>query len=40
MSESGGAREGHPAGEGPCGVQDVACEAVKVDTFGGTVHVE
>ncbi len=34
------AREGHPAGEGPCAARDVACEAVKVDTFGGTVHVE
>ena len=33
-------REGHPAGEGAGTVRDVACEAVKADTFGGTVHVE
>ena len=33
-------REGHPAGEDPGVVREVAREAVKVDTFGGTVHVE
>ena len=40
MSESREAREGHPAGDGPSAVREVAREAVKVDTFGGTVHVE
>ena len=40
MSGFAEAREGHPAGEGPCAAREVACEAVKVDTFGGTVHVE
>ena len=40
MSESREAREGHPAGDRPSAVREVAREAVKVDTFGGTVHVE
>ena len=40
MSGFAEAREGHPAGEGPGAARDVAREAVKVDTFGGTVHVE
>ena len=40
MSGFAEAREGHPAGEGPCAAREVAREAVKVDTFGGTVHVE
>ena len=40
MSGFGETREGHPAGEGPGRVRDVAREAVKVDTFGGTVYVE
>ncbi|MXY33039.1 MAG: hypothetical protein F4186_00075, partial [Boseongicola sp. SB0676_bin_33] len=40
MSGFGGDREGHPAGEGPGAVRGVTCEAVKVDTFGGPVHVE
>ena len=36
MSES----EGHPAGELSSAAREVAREAVKLDTFGGTVHVE
>ena len=40
MSESSEALEGHPAGDGPSAVREVAREAVKLDTFGGTVHVE
>ena len=40
MSESRQALEPHPAGDGPSAARDVAREAVKVDTFSGTVHVE
>ena len=40
MSDSREALEAHPAGDGPSAVREVAREAVKVDTFGGTVHVE
>ena len=40
MSGFAEAREGHPAGEGAGAARDIAREAVKVDTFGGTVHVE
>ena len=40
MSGFAEAREGHPAGEGPGAARDIAREAVKADTFGGTVHVE
>ena len=32
--------EGHPAGDGPSAVQQVAQEAVKPGAFGGTVHVD
>ena len=40
MSESEQALEAHPAGDGPSTARELAREAVKVDTFGGTVHVE
>ena len=40
MSESEQALEAHPAGGGPSTARELAREAVKVDTFGGTVHVE
>lgn len=40
MSESRQALVPHPAGDGPSTVRELAREAVKVDTFGGTVHVE
>ena len=40
MNESREAREAHPAGDGPSAAREVAREAVKLDTFGGTVHVE
>ena len=40
MSESKQALEAHPAGDGPSTARELAREAVKVDTFGGTVHVE
>ena len=40
MSDSREALEAHPAGDGPSAVREVAREAVKVDTFGGTIHVE
>ncbi len=30
----------HPLGDGPSAGREVAREAVKLDTFGGTVHVE
>ena len=35
-----GPEEAHPLGDYPGAVRDVAREAVKVDTFGGPVHVE
>ena len=40
MSESEQALEAHAAGDGPSTARELAREAVKVDTFGGTVHVE
>ncbi len=40
MSGFEGARDDHPLGEGPGAEWEVAHEAVKVDTFGNTVHVE
>ena len=40
MSESKQALEAHPAGDGPSTARELAREAVKVDTFAGTVHVE
>ena len=40
MSESRGALESHPSGDGLSTAREVAQEAVKLDTFGGTVHVE
>ena len=40
MSESKQALDAHPAGDGPSTARELAREAVKVDTFGGTVHVE
>ena len=40
MSESRQALEGHPSGDDPGAAREVAREAVKLDTFGGAVHVE
>ncbi|MDE2994066.1 MAG: hypothetical protein OXU67_09305 [Chloroflexota bacterium] len=40
MRELRQAIEGHPSGDGPSAAREVAREAVKLDTFGGTVHVE
>ena len=40
MSESRQALEPHPAGDAPSTARELTREAVKVDTFGGTVHVE
>ena len=40
MSEPRQALVAHPVGDGPSIVREFTREAVKVDTFGGTVHVE
>ena len=40
MSEFRESLEGHPAGEGCGGGRSVSDAAVKLDTFGGVVHVE
>ena len=40
MSESRQPLVPHPKGDGPSAARDVAREAVKLDAFGGTVHVK
>ena len=40
MSGFEGAYEAHPVGDAPGVAREVARDAVKVDTFGGPVHVE